>query len=116
MATALRRYDLRSWVNDLSVGYALSTGGDWALTPRVGVTFMRTIRDRAVETGSIFGVTVARDRHDAIFRDAGAPLTLVATGAQRATMVGTVSAGLFYRLTRQLGCSDILGIHGRSNI
>lgn len=130
------RYNLRSWIGDLSVGYALSTGGGWALMPKVGVTYVRTIRDRAVETGSIFGLTVARDRHDAIFGDAGfrfaradasdaafrpyiglglraqykgrmptaiggyagAPLTLIATGAQRAKMVGTVSAGMAYRL------------------
>jgi len=134
--TAFSRYDLRSWVGDLSVGYAISTGSGWALTPKVGVTYVRTIRDRATETGSIFGLTVARDRHDALFGDAGfrfaradgsdaafrpyvglglraqykgrkptaiggyagAPLALVATGAQRASVVGTVSAGASYRL------------------
>jgi uncharacterized protein with beta-barrel porin domain len=138
--TAFARYDLRSWVGDLSVGYAMSTGRDWALTPRVGVTYVRTIRDRATETGSLFGLTVARDRHDALFGDAGfrfaradgsdtafrpyvglglraqykgrtptaiggyagAPLALVATGAQRASVVGTVSAGLSYRVNSGL--------------
>ena len=138
--SASARYDLRSWVGDLSVGYALSTGGDWALTPRVGVTYVRTVRDRATETGSLFGLTVARDRHDALFGDAGfrfaradgsdaafrpyvslglraqykgrtptaiggyagAPLALVATGAQRASVVGTVSAGLSYRVNNGL--------------
>ncbi|MEC3912801.1 autotransporter outer membrane beta-barrel domain-containing protein [Sphingobium sp. CR2-8] len=134
--TAFARYDLRSLVGDLSVGYAMSTGGDWALTPKVGVTYVRTIRDRATETGSLFGLTVARDRHDALFGDAGfrfaradssdaafrpyvglglraqykgrvptaiggyarTPTMLIATGAQRAKMVGAVSAGMAYRL------------------
>lgn len=76
------------------------------MTPKVGITYVCTIRDRATETRSIFGLTVARDRHDAIFGDAafwpyvsfglraqykgrlptaiggyaGAPLALVATG------------------------------------
>jgi outer membrane autotransporter protein len=68
---AFARYDLRSCVGDLSVGYAISTGGDWALTPKVGVTYVRTIRDCATETGSLFGLTVARDRHDALLGDAG---------------------------------------------
>lgn len=134
--SASARYNLRSWVGDLSVGYAIPTGGDWALTPKVGVTYVRTIRDRVAETGSVFALAVARDRHDAIFGDAGlrfaradssdaafrpyvgfglraqykgcmataiggyagAPLSLIATGAQRAKMVGTVSAGMSYRL------------------
>jgi hypothetical protein len=134
--SAFARYDLRSWTGDLSVGYAIPTGDNWAVTPKIGVTYVRTIRDRATETGSIFGLTVERDRHEAIFGDAGfrfaradssdaafrpyvglglraqykgwtptaiggyagAPLSLIATGAQRTKMVGTVSAGFSYRL------------------
>lgn len=118
----ISRVKILSDTSSMSAVMRLVTGGDWALTPRIGVTFVRTIRDRAVETGSTFGLTVARDRHDAIFFDAffrfaradasdaalrsyvgfglralfkgwmptaiggyaGAPLTLIATGAQRA--------------------------------
>ncbi|MBG6121015.1 uncharacterized protein with beta-barrel porin domain [Sphingobium sp. JAI105] len=136
-SSASGRYGLHSWVGDLSVGYAFPTMGDWAVTPKVGVTYVRTVRDRVSETGSVFALDVARDRHvsgfadagfrfaradasDAAFRPfvglglraqikgrtteaiggyAGGPLTLLATGAQRAAVVGTASAGLSYRLT-----------------
>lgn len=138
--TASARYDLRSWAGDLSVGYAIQTGADWALTPKIGVTYVRTTRGRVAETGSLFALSVEKDRHDAIFGDAGfrfaradasdaafrpyvglglraqykgrlptaiggyagAPLSLIATGAQRAKMVGTVSAGVSYRLENGL--------------
>lgn len=133
--SASARYDLRSWVGDLTFGYAVPTSDDWAVMPKIGVTYVRTIRDRVAETGSVFALAVARDKHEAIFGDAGlrfaradtspaafrpyvgfglraqykgrlptaiggyagAPLALIATGAQRAKMVGTVSAGLSYR-------------------
>ncbi len=136
-SSASGRYGLHSWVGDLSVGYAIPTMGDWAVTPKVGVTYVRTVRDRVSETGSVFALDVARDRHVAGFADAGfrfaradtsdaalrpyvglglraqiqgrtpeavggyadGPLTLLATGAQRAAVVGTASAGLSYRLT-----------------
>lgn len=134
--TASARYGLHSWVSDLSAGYALPAGGDWALTPKVGVTYIRTTRDRAVETGGVFALTVAQNRHVAGFADAGigfaradtsdatfhpyvglglraqiegrtptavagyagAPLALVAVGAQRAPVVGTATAGISYTL------------------
>lgn len=134
------RYGLHSWISDLSAGYAIPAGGDWVLTPKAGITYIRTTRDRAVETGGVFALTVARDRHVAGFADAGislgradtsdaafrpyvglgvrtqiegrtatavagyagAPLSLVATGAQRAQVVGTASAGLSYRMTSGL--------------
>ena len=76
---AFSRYGLHSWVSDLSAGYAIPTGSDWALTPKVGVTYIRTTRDRAVETGSIFALTVARDRHVAGFADAGFSLARAET-------------------------------------
>lgn len=135
--SASGRYGLHSWVGDLSVGYAIPTMGDWSVTPKVGVTYIRTVRDRVGETGNVFALDVARDRHVAGFADAGfrfaradtsdaafrpyvglglraqiqgrtpeaiggyagGPLTLLATGAQRAAVVGTASAGLSYRLT-----------------
>lgn len=64
------RYDLASWVADLSVHYALDMG-EWALTPRAGLTYLRTTREGLVETGGPFALTVARDRHVAGFADAG---------------------------------------------
>lgn len=135
-SSASGRYGLHSWVGDLSVGYAIPTMDDLAVTSKVGVTYVRTVRDRVSETGSIFALDVARDRHVAGFADAGfrfaradtsdaafrpyvglglraqiegrtpeaiggyasGPLTLLATGAQRAAVVGTASAGLSYRL------------------
>ncbi len=44
---------------------------DWTLTPKVGVTYLRTIRDRVGEAGGPFALTVARDRHVTGFADAG---------------------------------------------
>lgn len=70
-SSASGRYGLHSWVGDLSVGYAIPTMGDWAVTPKVGVTYVRTVRDRVSETGSVFALNVARDRHVAGFADAG---------------------------------------------
>jgi len=69
---ASARYDLRSWVSDVSAHYALDMAGGWTLQPRVGLTYVRTTRDGVAETGgSPFALTVARDRHVAGFADAG---------------------------------------------
>ena len=65
------RYGLHSWATDLSVGYALAMANDWTLTPKVGVTYLRTTRDRVSEAGGPFALTVARDRHVTGFADAG---------------------------------------------
>lgn len=136
------RYDLDSWVSDVSVSYAAVVAGDWALRPHAGITYVRTDREGLTETGgSPFALTVARDRHVAGFADAGlylgrsaastaafrpfvslgartqiegrradalagysgAGLGLIAMGAQRAPVVGTVAAGVDYRLTETLG-------------
>ena len=71
-ASANGRYDLHSWVSDVSVSYDLDMGSDWALRPRAGVTYVRTTRDGVTETGgSPFALTVGRDRHVAGFADAG---------------------------------------------
>lgn len=136
------RYDLNSWVSDVSVSYAAVVAGDWALRPHAGITYVRTDRDALTEAGgSPFALSVARDRHVAGFADAGlylgrsaastaafrpfvslgartqiegrradalagysgAGLGLIAMGAQRAPVVGTVAAGVDYRLTETLG-------------
>jgi len=64
------RYDLHSWVADLSAGYGIDMG-EWTLRPKVGVTYLRTTRDALTEQGGPFALTVARDRHVAGFADAG---------------------------------------------
>jgi outer membrane autotransporter protein len=69
-ASASGRYDLHSLVSDVSVSHDLEMGSDWALRPRVGVTYVRTTRDGVAETGgSPFALAVARDRHVAGFAD-----------------------------------------------
>lgn len=70
-SSATGRYGLHSWATDLSVGYALAMANDWTLTPKVGVTYLRTTRDRVGEAGGPFALTVARDRHVTGFADAG---------------------------------------------
>ncbi|WP_235525092.1 MULTISPECIES: autotransporter outer membrane beta-barrel domain-containing protein [unclassified Sphingomonas] len=72
IGAATSRYDLTSWSADASVFYAAPIGDSWALTPRVGGTFVRTTREGVGETGgSPFALTVARDQHRAGFVDAG---------------------------------------------
>ncbi len=70
-SSATGRYGLHSWASDVSVGYALAMADDWTLTPKVGVTYLRTSRDRVGEAGGPFALTVARDRHVTGFADAG---------------------------------------------
>ncbi|MCP8890978.1 autotransporter outer membrane beta-barrel domain-containing protein [Sphingomonas faeni] len=71
-AAGVGRYDLHSWVGDLSIGYGIALASDWTLRPRAGITYVRTTRDATDETGgSAFALTVARDRHVAGFADAG---------------------------------------------
>ncbi len=70
-SSATGRYGLHSWASDVSVGYALAMADDWTLTPKVGVTYLRTTRDRVGEAGGPFALTVARDRHVTGFADAG---------------------------------------------
>jgi len=69
---AAGRYDLHGLVSDLSVQYVVGLPQGWSLTPRAGLTYLRTIREGVAETGgSAFALTVARDRHVAGFADAG---------------------------------------------
>lgn len=71
VASASGRYDLHSWAADVSVRYDLGMGTEWTLQPRLGITYLRTTRNGATETGGPFALTVARDRHVAGFADAG---------------------------------------------
>lgn len=71
-AAGIGRYDLHSWVGDLSIGYGIALASDWTLRPRAGITYARTTRNAINETGgSTFALSVARDRHVAGFADAG---------------------------------------------
>ena len=91
-------YDLTSVVGDLSAHYTIDMG-DWALRPRAGVTYIRTSRDRAVETGGPFALTVAADRHVASFADAGVGFARAETST--AAFRPFVSLGLRYQIEGQ---------------
>ncbi|WP_132909296.1 autotransporter domain-containing protein [Sphingomonas sp. BK235] len=68
-------FDLDSMVSDLSAFYAADVGHDWTLTPRLGVTYVHTVRSRAKEQGgSVFALDVRRERHTAGFLDGGIAL------------------------------------------
>ncbi len=64
------RYKLNSMTSDLSAFYAADVGHDWTLTPRVGLTYVRTARGALKEDGySVFALDVGRERHVAGFAD-----------------------------------------------
>lgn len=92
------RYDLNSVVSDLSAQYTMGMG-DWALRPRVGVTYLRTSRERVVEAGGPFALTVAADRHVAGFADAGVGFARADTSD--AAFRPFVSLGVRYQLEGQ---------------
>lgn len=91
-------YDLNSIVSDLSAHYTVDMG-DWALRPRAGVTYVRTSRDRVVEAGGPFALTVAADRHVAGFADAG--VGLARAESSDAAFRPFVSLGLRYQIEGQ---------------
>jgi hypothetical protein len=66
------RYKLNSMTSDLSAFYAADVGHNWTLTPRVGLTYVRTSRGQLSEEGySLFSLDVLRERHVAGFADGG---------------------------------------------
>jgi hypothetical protein len=96
-AAATGRYDLHSWVSDLSVSYGLGLSSEWTLRPRAGLTLVRTTRDGVSEAGgSAFALTVARDRHVAGFADAG--LSFARSDSSAAPLRPFVSLGLRYQI------------------
>ncbi len=95
-ATASGRYDLESWVSDVSIHYTLDVGGDWTLRPRAGVTYLRTTREGIVEAGGPLALTVARDRHVAGFADGG--FTFGRSDASDAAFRPFVGLGVRYQL------------------
>ena len=95
--SANARYDLHSWVSDLSVSYDLGLSTEWTLRPRAGLTLVRTTREGVGEAGgSAFALTVARDRHVAGFADAG--LSFARSDSSAAPLRPFVSLGLRYQI------------------
>ncbi len=96
-AGATARYDLHSWVSDLSAHYAIDVASGWTLQPRLGVTYVRTTRAGVAEGGnSPFALRVARDRHVAGFADAG--VSFGRSDASDAAFRPFVSLGARYQI------------------
>ncbi|MBB3691992.1 autotransporter outer membrane beta-barrel domain-containing protein [Sphingomonas sp. BK580] len=96
-AGASGRFSLHSWVSDVAAQYDVAVGGDWMLRPRLGVTYVRTTRGGVDEEGgSVFALTVARDRHVAGFADAG--LGLARSEASTAPFRPWVALGARYQI------------------
>ncbi|WP_440847293.1 hypothetical protein [Sphingomonas sp. 22176] len=91
------RYDLHSWVFDASVKREYAVPGGWALQPQLGISYVRSKRDRVVEAGgSPFALTVGRDRHVAGFGDAA--VSFGRSAASVAAFRPFVSFGMRYQL------------------
>lgn len=96
-ASAFGRYDLHSWTSDLSVHYAAELAEGWSLTPRAGLTYLRTRRTGVGETGgSPFALTVARRDLVAGFADAG--VTFGRSDASDAPFRPFVTLGARYQI------------------
>lgn len=94
---ATGRYDLHGLVSDLSVQYVAELPQGWSLTPRAGLTYLRTTRTGVAETGgSPFALTVARDRHVAGFADAG--VTFGRSDTSDAAFRPSVTLGARYQI------------------
>lgn len=95
--SAFGRYDLHSWTSDLSVHYAAELAEGWSLTPRAGLTYLRTRRQGVGETGgSPFALTVARRNLVAGFADAG--VTFGRSDASDAPFRPFVTLGARYQI------------------
>ncbi|WP_433911465.1 autotransporter outer membrane beta-barrel domain-containing protein [Sphingomonas yabuuchiae] len=96
-ASAFGRYDLTTWTSDVSVHYVAEMGEGWALTPRAGLTYLRTRRAGVGETGgSPFALNVARNRLVAGFADAG--ITVGRSDASDAPFRPFVTLGARYQI------------------
>lgn len=96
-ASGFGRYDLHSWTSDLSVHYTAEMADGWAMTPRAGLTYLRTTRAGVGETGgSPFALSVAKDRHVAGFADGG--LTLGRSDTSDAPFRPFVTLGARYQI------------------
>ena len=96
-ASAFGRYDLHSWTSDLSVHYTAELAEGWSLTPRAGLTYVRTRRQGVGETGgSPFALTVTRRDLIAGFADAG--VTFGRSDASEAPFRPFVTLGARYQI------------------
>jgi hypothetical protein len=96
-ASAFGRYDLHSWTSDLSVHYTAELAEGWSLTPRAGLTYLRTRRQGVGETGgSPFALTVARRDLVAGFADGG--VTFGRSDASDAPFRPFVTLGARYQI------------------
>lgn len=118
---AIGRYDLNSWVADVTVSYALEMGGEWALKPKLGVTYIRTTRDGVAEAGgSAFALGVARDRHVAGFVDGGVTFgrSVASDAAFRPSITlgarGQIDGKRVDAIGRYAGGGFDLAVHGAS--
>jgi outer membrane autotransporter protein len=90
-SSATGRYDLSGFVAGVSADYAIGLGG-YALTPKVGLTYVRTKREAVSEAGgSPFALRVDGDTREVWFADGG--LTLPGT-----TKVGGIAVEPFAEL------------------
>ncbi|UYY77836.1 hypothetical protein [Sphingomonas sp. R1] len=70
VGTTSGRYDLHSLVFDGSLARAFALKGGWAVRPQIGISYVRTVRDRLTERGTNpFALTLRRDRNVAGFVD-----------------------------------------------
>jgi hypothetical protein len=95
-ASALGSYDLHSTTADVSTHYAKEMKGGWTLTPRAGLTYVRTTRLGFTETGSPFALTLTRQSLTASFVDAG--VSLERSGRSNAPLRPFGTLGLRYQL------------------
>ncbi|MEQ8312116.1 MAG: autotransporter domain-containing protein [Sphingopyxis sp.] len=74
-SAAVGRYDLDSWVADLTVDYGMMLGAI-RLAPRVGLTYVDTKRDAVVESGAgAFGLAVDEKRMRGLYGDVALQLS-----------------------------------------
>ncbi|WBO20706.1 autotransporter outer membrane beta-barrel domain-containing protein [Sphingomonas abietis] len=84
VGSARGRYGLHSWISDMKASYEIALPRDWAVTPQLGVTYLRTSRGGVSETGgSPFALTVSHDRHVAGFTDGAVSFGRSAASAAR---------------------------------
>lgn len=106
VGTSSGRYDLHSWAIDATVARELVLAGGWAVRSELGISYVRTTRDRVAETGgSPFALTLGGDRHVAGFGDGAVSFGRSAESA--AAVRPFVSLGMRYQIQGER--TDALG-------
>jgi uncharacterized protein with beta-barrel porin domain len=86
-------YNLRSWTTDISLGYAIPVGSNWAVMPEVGLTHISTKRGAVSETGSAaFDLAVLNRETGATFVEGS--LTVMGGRAEGAKTTPWLSIGV----------------------